>query len=688
VGNGFVGCRYLTTWNALSYPVAVYIFRKEEELLLLRLPESVHPVRRAELAFSLLGRSDEFVAYYESNRFGETKLSGEGVEKARTSYLSALTGDDISVGTDRIFYAKTLPHLCASVMGFCAIEAALEYGNFSEKEGEATSSSMTRSGINKQVSMSSGGFRESSEAYERSLIGELGSVCRSRSVNGQLCELVRASVLLSIFRGALKISHPSSTSRRFDKDLLSVDKNILTIALKVANDEQLRVSAALSYDDQKVPMLVSDAPTRIDTRQPAATLSGIPDPEIEGLPFGLSELIQKPSQVELDFQDQARTSFNRAPLDEAFTFSPAVPQVIRSLHARSIALAVFALSQVELGQSFPDKKCCNAAAYVLDGVDGLVTSTAMGLKDSDNVAEEGSVEKAVQVMANISALQRCLPRFFGCLIRGMCNIGLIRSDEVDATLAYSERVLKSSDKACDAQVGSMYSLVYEICRNKIDSHMNLALENFQWVAKSERDMPNAYCEGLIGYLRSVFASLGPMDEGSRAGLHFSCCGHVAEKLVKLLSGKPGDTATFDDSSLPPITRIDAFGIKNLFTDCQEFERFADTTGVPQLRDCFNELRILTTFMLDKELPLLLLPENSTSRRRKYPILSMDKVLSMLEKYQGTGLVSAMMLRFLIVVVLLLRLTMLCPILNYRVTSSWADRDLPTFCLSTRRKSHN
>lgn len=615
-------------------------------MLLLRLPESVHPVRRAELAFSLLGRSDEFVAYYESNRFGETKLSGENGEKAKTSYLSALTGDDISVGTDRIFYAKTLPHLCSSVLGFCAIEAALEYGNFSEKDAESSSSGIIRTsgnGINKQVSMSSGGFRESSEAYERSLIGELGTVCRSRAVNGQLCELVRTSVLLSIFRGSLKISHPSSTSRRFDKDLLSVDKNILTIALKVANDEQLSVSAALSHDDQKVPMLVSDAPTRIDTRQPAAALSGIPDPEIEGLPFGLSELIQKPSQVELDFQDQARTSFNRAPMDEAFTFSPAVPQVIRSLHARSITLAVFALSQVELGQTFPDKKCSNAAAYVLDGVDGLVSATAIGLKDSENVAEEGSVEKAVQVMANISALQRCLPRFYGCLIRGMCNIGLIRSDEVDATLSYSERMLKSSDKACDAQVGSMYSLVYEICRNKIDSHMNLALENFQWVAKSERDMPNAYCEGLIGYLRSVFASLGPMDEGSRAGLHFSCCGHVAEKLVKLLSGKPGDTATFDDSSLPPITRIDAFGIKNMYTDCQEFERFADTTGVPQLRDCFNELRILTTFMLDKELPLLLLPENSTARRRKYPILSMDKVLSMLEKYQGTGLVSVLFL---------------------------------------------
>jgi len=61
-------------------------------------------------------------------------------------------------------------------------------------------------------------------------------------------------------------------------------------------------------------------------------------------------------------------------------------------------------------------------------------------------------------------------------------------------------------------------------------------------------------------------------------------------------------------------------------------------GIPQLRDCFSELKVLTTVMLDKELPVLLLPENAAARRRKYPILSMEKVANILEKYVGTGLV--------------------------------------------------
>ena len=178
----------------------------------------MHPVRRAELAFHLLGRSEEFVQYYESNRFGEvvtaTATSGDGgssnkddskASGDKRSPLSSLTGDDVSVGTDRIFFAKTLPHLAASVVGFCAVEAALELGNFADEDddpdkarkisfqspgasggggvgGIGTSSSATR-------------FRESSERYERSLISELGSMVRGRAGRASQAELVRCSAL-------------------------------------------------------------------------------------------------------------------------------------------------------------------------------------------------------------------------------------------------------------------------------------------------------------------------------------------------------------------------------------------------------------------------------------------------------------------------------------------------------------
>jgi exocyst complex component 6 len=185
--------------------------RKEDDEKLMGLSESVHPVRRAELAFSLLGRADEFVSYYETNRFGEVMIGGgdvkEGEAKAeKRSPLSSLTGDDISVGTDRIFFTKTLPHLGASVVGFSAVEAALELGNFVDEDdektrkvsafkvgGASTSSAVATTSVS--VLSSASRFRESSERYERSLIYELGSLVRGRATRASLPELVRSSAL-------------------------------------------------------------------------------------------------------------------------------------------------------------------------------------------------------------------------------------------------------------------------------------------------------------------------------------------------------------------------------------------------------------------------------------------------------------------------------------------------------------
>ena len=81
-------------------------YRKEEDEIFRSLTESVHPVRRAEVAFTLLGKTNEFVQYYEQNRFGEMKIVGDAKdgEGDRKSSLSALTGEDISIGTDRTFF--------------------------------------------------------------------------------------------------------------------------------------------------------------------------------------------------------------------------------------------------------------------------------------------------------------------------------------------------------------------------------------------------------------------------------------------------------------------------------------------------------------------------------------------------------------------------------------------------------
>ena len=533
----------------------------------------------------------------------------------------------MSVGTDRIFFAKSLPHLCASVVGFSAVEAALELGHFIDEDDLAKN--QVADGSKPVVATL---FRESSERYERSLVTELGNLLRRRAVGASLAELVRASCLMAAFRSALKIVHPSSTTRRFDKELLAMDVDILMTALKVAQDEQLKATTVIVQGDRKEPLV---APYKFPTKKEG----NIPDPEEVGLPFGLTELKQQRKSSGDDLNRSAtsfRSNSSRGSAagnekEDLLTFSQSVPLVIRSIHARAIACASFALSQEELGQSFLQKKGSGSACYVLDCVEECVNVAAVAMKDTDNASDEGSIDKAVQVMANVAALQHSLPRLFGTLMRGMCHVGMIRSDQLAETFQYAEATLKGADKACDNQVGNMYTLVYEICRNKIDAHLNYALDGFNWVQKSVRDMPNAYCEGLIGYMRSVFDSLGPMDEGSRAGLHFSCMGHVSERLVRILSERPIEEGSRPDG-LPPISKIDAFGLKNLSRDIAEFKIFATNTGVPQLADCFDELKSITDAMIDPELPTLLRPEHAEERKRKYPYLSLEKVGNILEKY--------------------------------------------------------
>jgi len=589
------------------------------------------------------------------------KKGGDKEKNETRSSLSSLTGDDVSLGTDRIFFAKSLPHLCASLVGFSAVEAALEL-DFADdddimnekRDADAPAKGGDKTAVRITATAGRGSsFRESSERYERALITELGNLLRKRAVGATLVELARASCLVAAFRSALKIVHPSSSTRKSDKELLAMDVDIIMTGLKVAQEEQLNATNKYIGDGKKEPMQVARSQLSAFKGRSEGTDDGggIPE-EVIDFPFGLSEMKQRQiSSAALDDLDPSlrtqRGTMNQILGEsELYTFSQSVPQIIRSIHARVIVFTAFALSQEELGQVFASKQGGGIAAYILDCLEECVAVAAVGMKDGYSHFDELTVEQAVQITADISALESSLPRLFGTFMRGLCHIGLVKADQVEQAFDYADSVLNGACKACDKQVANMYSMVYEICRNKIDMLVDFSLENFSWVCKSARDSPNAYAESIVEYMRSTFQCLGPMDDGSRAGLHFSCCGHVAERLVKLITDPVNDTEAKgkNASSIQPVAKIDAFGIKNLATDIQHFEAFADGTGVGQLRDCFNELKCLTSALLDHELPMLLLPENHNARRMKYPFLSLDKVHAVLEKYVGTGIGEKLMAR--------------------------------------------
>ena len=658
-------------WAEMLTPSILAETKSDDQAKLLALPETVHPVRRAELAFKILGREEEFRQYYESNRFGDMKISsgsdkkGDKSKDETRSSLSSLTGDDVSLGTDRIFFAKSLPHLCASLVGFSAVEAALELDNFIDDDDDTAE--ILKAGEKASARITTGrgsSFRESSERYERALVTELGNLLRKRAVGASLVELARASCLVAAFRSALKIVHPSSSTRKSDKELLAMDVDIIMTGLKVAQEEQLKATSKYVNECRKEPMEVSRSQMNSlrfnksygkggisEDAEDSGSPSKKPQEEVLDFPFGLSEMKQKQISNSLDKLDPLlrtqRGSLNQILTEnELYTFSQSVPLVVKSIHARVIVFVAFALSQEELGQVFASKQGGGIAGYIFDCIEECVAVSAVGMKEGYTHFDELTVEQAVQITADISALQATLPRMFGTIMRGLCHIGLVKSEQVDETFQYAESVLKGANKSCDKQVANMYSSVYEICRNKIDMLIDFSLENFAWVARTVRDSPNAYAESIVEYMRSTFQCLGPMDEGSRAGLHFSCCGHVAERLVKLLTDPVDDLERRRVSSggIAPVSKIDSFGLRNLATDIAHFEAFADSTGVGQLRECFNELKCLAAALLDRDLPMLLLPDNYQARRKKYPFLSLEKVLAILEKYAGTGIGEKLMAR--------------------------------------------
>lgn len=668
------GKRLRTTWAVALTPSILFDDfhnKDDDDEKLSTLPESVHPVRRAEAAYALLGKTKEFRQYYEQNRFGDTKIgenasrdetraiapgvgpgvgTGGGASEGRSS-LSSLTGDDVGQGTDRMFFARSFPQYCASVVGFSAIEAALALGSFhdedeSKKESggrlhgdESTSDSATTDHAPPSLS-----FSENSAKYERSLVAELGSLLRFRAGGATLSELARASRLVATLRTSLRSVHPASTTRKEDRELLAMDVDILMTGLKVAQDEQLKSTERIVSGDKRQPMQVTRDFRRLGSAAMTQPEPGVPEEEVVNLPFGLAKLKQDlPSQHDLDvLEGRIRSKA------DVYQFSHIVPSVLRSIHSRAIAFAAFAASQEELGQAFDFGRGGGISGYVLDCVEECISVAAVGLKGGYGHIDELNVPQAVQITADIAALREALPRLFGTLVRGLCHVGMVRPDRLDEAFKCADNALKVADGKCDTEVASMYGQVYEICRNKVDSLLQFSLENFQWVAKATRDQPNAYCDSLVEYLRSAFTSMLSMDSGSRAGLHFSCCGHVAERLVEMLAGtvKTDGSASNDvgggkegvtSDGLSPIAKIDAYGLKNLSIDILEFETFAESTGVPQLSECFNEIKCLTHAMLDLDLSKLLLPENESARRRKYPLVSLKNICNILEKYQGTGL---------------------------------------------------
>lgn len=365
-----------------------------------------------------------------------------------------------------LFLCKILPHLCASIVGFSAVEAALELGIFDETEADEVakrSLSFKKQPVEKKPKPAS---IIANTQYERALIAELGLLLRSRAQGATLAELSRASFLMSSMRAALRLVYPSSPTRRFDKELLAMDNDMVMSGLKICYDEQKAAAMRAALDDRFDPMIRSAFRRSKNESY---------HEDLIDFPFGLSNLYNESNiNAKMDALDPSMARNKATSISQMgnkdngrYSFSQCIPVVLKSIHARVITFAVFVKTQEELGQKFPPKKGTGASGYVLDSLEECIKASAASLKERIE-DEQVEVAIAIQMTANISSLIATLPRLFGIVVRGICHIGLAKGDAIEETFAYADDALKRAENECENEYGVLYSMVYEISRNKID----------------------------------------------------------------------------------------------------------------------------------------------------------------------------------------------------------------------------
>ena len=135
----------------------------------------------------------------------------------------------------------------------------------------------------------------------------------------------------------------------------------------------------------------------------------------------------------------------------------------------------------------------------------------------------------------------------------------------------------------------------------------------------------------------TFNNVNVFKKAEKEGFCFGCCGHISSRIMGIVvNGAGAFTETEQEGDIvKSISKINSFGICNLSLDVAAFESFADGCGVPQLGECFRELKCFTEALLDRDLITLCSEENADERMLRYPTLDLIKLRAVLEKYQGT-----------------------------------------------------
>lgn len=287
---------------------------------------------------------------------------------------------------------------------------------------------------------------------------------------------------------------------------------------------------------------------------------------------------------------------------KTYPFSFAVPLLLREVNILIIRFFLFAVKNADLEGRSED--ICIAIVSVYEAI-------CKSLKrelGKDGI--ETPLSKACQIAIDGASLMSASDALWMMVENGLKhfhwteNLDRFLHTGIDAaTSSLRQLVLSAQD------------LIFELLSNKIDGLMeSLAFINF--VPEVIPDGPHESVESIVEFLKITLMWLAHLPPSVRDAVHFTCCTRVAQGILNYIIS-------------PVVTKINMLCILAFDYDLKMLVQFADSCGVPHLKQCFEELHELVRCLLHPNLTHY--ADNMELRAEHFPYTQTAKLVIVLEK---------------------------------------------------------
>lgn len=285
-----------------------------------------------------------------------------------------------------------------------------------------------------------------------------------------------------------------------------------------------------------------------------------------------------------------------------YPFSFAVPLLLRELHILVIRFFLFAVKNSELGGRSED--ICLAIVSVFEAI-------CKSLKrelSKDGI--ETPLSKACQIAIDGASLASASDALWVMVENGLKHFHWTENLE-----RYMTTGMEAATTALRHLVLAAQDLIFELLSNKIDGLLeSLAFINF--VPETLPDGPHESVEAIVEFLKVTLMWLAHLPPSVRDAVHFTCCTRVAQGILNYILS-------------PAVAKINMLCVLAFDFDVKMLLHFADSCGVPHLKQCFEELHELVRCLLHPNLTHY--ADNIELRNEHFPYTQTEKLIVILEK---------------------------------------------------------